>query len=137
MLPKKLTPFNKILVNGLLTFVISIITTISFSVSGFYHYIEKKTLQDQVRAQNREDIQQIKKELLEQQKRLNSFELKYETESLKLNTVKAHLLNTINYQQILRVEVKAVAENKLDKVDFWRILNLAHFNSLQRNRSKQ
>lgn len=108
----------------------AVISTIIICSVGYYHYIEKNVLGDKQLAQLTLEVEELQKHAkktdeFHQNSLLNDEKLESEihTLDLKFMTLSNKLSNTISYQSVLRTEVKALAENKLNTVDFWRLMN--------------
>lgn len=143
---KKLYDFVKqpSVLHTVITFLVSFLTTISICITGYTHYIEKNIIGDRQLNQNKNQIDQLKNEVKDIDKEINELLIKsnelqnyHHTIDLKISSLQNSISNTVDYQNVLRIEVKSLAENKMDKIYFWHIMNnlLIRVRFLERNPS--
>ena len=119
---------HKAFINFIITLTTSLITTLSICITGYTHYIEKNIINDKSIESAQAEIRAINTQIEVLKDEHNKFLLMDEklsnanhTIDLKLSSLKNNVQNISDYQQILRTEVKEIAENKLNTVDFWRL----------------
>jgi len=121
---------HKTFIHFIITLTTSLITTLSICITGYTHYIEKNIINDKSIEGAQAEIRAINQQIETLKDEHNKFLLMDEkldsanhAIDLRLSSLKGNVQNISDYQQILRTEVKEVAENKLNVTDFWRIMN--------------
>ena len=118
------------IIQTIITFIVSFATTVGFCITCYTHYIEKNIISARQLDQNKVLIEALQVDVHELSLNHNKLLLEinelrnyHHTLDLKISSINSHIKNIIDYQNILRKEVKSIAENKLNIDEFWHIEN--------------
>lgn len=121
---------SKTLIQIFITMFLTLSANFYVGMEQFKKYIKENTLKSQQFQQNTQSIKNIDVKIDELKKNIENLSFKidhlrvmYHEYDIKLSDLNEKLKNTIDYQQVLRKEVKQNAQQKINIQTYWRNMN--------------